>query len=65
MPQKKLYHYVKRKESAVNFNYTEKDLTKLLALEKIMNIKLKYKIENLDRLEYEYYIMNRKINIKN
>lgn len=72
VPQKKLYHYVKRKESAVNFNYTEKDLTKLLALEKIMNIKLKYKIENLDRLEYEYYIMSRqskyilkKYNIKN
>ena len=57
LPQKKLYHYVKRNESAVNFNYSLKDLTKLLALEKKMKIKDEYQIKNLEKLEYEYYVI--------
>ena len=57
IPKEKLYHYVKRNESAVNFNYSLKDLTKLLALEKKMKIKDEYQIKNLEKLEYEYYVI--------
>lgn len=57
VPKEKLYHYVKRNESAVNFNYSLKDLTKLLALEKKMKIKDEYQIKNLEKLEYEYYVI--------
>lgn len=72
VPQKKLYHYRKRQGSAINFNYSKKDLTKLLALEEILKIKNKYNLKSLGKLEYEYYTLARqgryilkKYNLKN
>lgn len=67
-----LYHYRKRENSAVNFNYAPKDLTKLKSLEIKLDIKQRFQLKNLDKLEFDYvfllnqaiYIM-KKNNIKN
>ena len=52
-PKEKLYHYRQRKNSAVNFSYSLKDMTKLIVLN--------YFIENnyiYDGLFYDYFILN-------
>ena len=56
-PKNILYHYRQRKDSAVNFNYTLKDLTKLYSLEKKLEIKSKYSLSTLDKLEYNYVFL--------
>lgn len=55
--KKILYHYRKRADSAVNFNYTSKDLTKLYSLEKKLEMKSKYSLSTLDKLEYDYVFL--------
>ena len=59
MPNKRMYHYKKRGGSAIQFDYSPKDFTKLLAFEKFMQIKSKYNVKALDKIEYRYYTLAR------
>lgn len=59
MPNKKLYHYRIRKNSAVKFKYIPRDFTKLYAFEKFIKIKYKYSVNSLEKIEYLYYTMAR------
>lgn len=59
MPQEKKYHYRIRENSAVNFSYSQKDLTKLIAMEQFIKLKHQYMIENLTKIEYDYYTLAR------
>ena len=52
-----LYHYFQRNMSAVRFNYTVKDITKLYVLEEKLKIKKQYNLQSLDDLEYEYVFL--------
>lgn len=52
-----LYHYSQRSNSAVRFNYTMKDITKLYTLEEKLKLKEQYDLHSLKELEYEYVFL--------
>ena len=59
IPSERLYYYRNRDDSAVRFNYSMKDLSKLLSLKEFINIKNQFNIKTDSKLEYEYYTLAR------
>lgn len=55
IPNEALYHYRKRPDSAVNFNYTLKDITKLIPLKYFLDNNYNCYYKNLN---YQYFILN-------
>ena len=59
LPSEKLYYYRIRNNSAVRFNYSKKDLSKLKSLKEFIKIKNKYNLKTDNKLEYEIYTLAR------